>query len=235
MQTACTVNQHWQNGNLTLHYEPTYLGLPVLARQDQPLVVQYLDAILDTMEGALFHHRRVTVFLFELKMPTIYPVGLTDNSVITRFWKSLKAQIQANRSRARRELAEPHDTGVFYVWVREYNASETAPHWHCALLVNQDAYFTMGWIQSNQENMYHRIASAWASALGVHVSQIPGLVHLPENSTYHIDQNKSGDERRKCFQRLSYYAKAPTKVFHDGIHAFGCSRTRRRSASSRWQ
>ena len=234
MQSAQQITQNCQNPNLMLSYEPQYRGLPVLANQERPLIVQYLDGILDTVDEALWHYPRITAFLFVLKLPTGYPLGETDNSPMTRFWKSLNAKIRANRSSARKRNVLVHDTGVFFVWAREYDSHETAPHWHCALMVNQDAYSRLGWSYSDQENMWHRIHSAWASALGLHVSQVQGLVHFPDNETYYINRNSGGEDKALLFRRLSYLAKAPTKVYHDNIHAFGCSRSRRPGSSSRW-
>ncbi|WP_295718098.1 inovirus Gp2 family protein [uncultured Halovibrio sp.] len=234
MQSVQYAKQDTKNRNLTLHYDDDYQGQTVLARPDQPLITQYLDRINDTIDEALYHHHRITAFWFVLKLPFGYPLGDTDNSLMTSFWKSVKSKIEADRIRARRHNSRVHETGVFYVWAREYNATETAPHWHCALMVNQDTYYTMGSMQSNQDNMWSRINSAWASALGLYVNQIDGLVELLDNETYYLDQNSMGDKRKNLFKRLSYLAKSPTKVYQDGIHAFGCSRARRPGSSSRW-
>jgi len=233
MQPVQYNKQHNQNRNLTLHYDAWYQGQSVLAKPDQPLITQYLDRINNTIDEALSHYSRITAFWFVLKLPFGYPLGDTDNSLMTQFWKSVKSRIEADRLRAHRDNARAHDTGVFYVWAREYNEDETAPHWHCALMVNQDAYCSMGSIHSEQQNMYHRIASAWAQVLGLSEHQVQGLMHCPDHPEYHLNLNGAGQDREALFHRLSYMAKAPTKVYQDKIHAFGCSRTRRAGASSR--
>ena len=75
MQSEQQITQNCQNPNLMLSYEPQYRGLPVLANQERPLIVQYLDGIMETVDEALWHHTRITAFLFVLKLPTGYPLG----------------------------------------------------------------------------------------------------------------------------------------------------------------
>jgi hypothetical protein len=40
-----------------------------------------------------------------------------------------------------------------------------------------------------RENIYSRIHAAWASALGMPIDDVNGLVHIPENAGYHLSQD----------------------------------------------
>ncbi|WP_375154770.1 inovirus-type Gp2 protein, partial [Pseudomonas sp. PDM25] len=78
------------------------------------------------------------------------------------------------------------------------------------LLLNRDAYHTVGRFQSERENLYSRIQAAWARALRVTFEEAEGLVHIPANATFHLSQDDSG-EMDRYFYRVSYLCKAETK------------------------
>ena len=71
--------------------------------------------------------------------------------------------------------------------------------------------------------MFNRLQDAWASALALPLDAVVGLVEIPANPYYHIQQDDP-DSIAKFFYRTSYMCKAATKVFGNGGHGFGASR-----------
>lgn len=211
------------NRNQTLHYECRFKGLPVLTAHG-PLVTEYLHALYRVVQQALEAHRRVCAFRFDLRFPANMAAWdhMITNEFMTRFIESLKAKIRHNRRQASQRLQLAHDTGVRYVWAREAGVDGRV-HFHVALLLNEDAFFTLGKLNSDRENMGHRIQAAWASALGLTFEQTMGLVHFPENCVYRFDAG-SPPEVAAFFERASYLCKANTKQFGLGHHGFGASR-----------
>lgn len=211
------------NRNQTLHYECTFKGQPVLTDHG-PFVTEYLDALYRVQQQALEAHRRVCAFRFDLRFPVSMEAteDNVSNAYITRFVESLKAKIRHDRQRAKERLSLAHDTEVRYVWAREVG-DDGRVHYHFALLVNGNAYFTLGKLTSDQQNMASRIQEAWASALGLLLERTKGLVHFPENAVYRFDP-ESPPEAADFFHRASYLCKANTKLFGLGHHGFGTSR-----------
>jgi hypothetical protein len=73
------------------------------------------------------------------------------------------------------------------------------------------------------------VNEAWASALGIPVDLVVGLVEVPDNATYRVARGKSAkgsgdDGLGSLFRRASYLCKSATKVYGGSQHGFGCSR-----------
>ncbi|AEA66885.1 Hypothetical protein; putative prophage [Pseudomonas brassicacearum subsp. brassicacearum NFM421] len=213
--------RHPDNSNLRLHYEGTFRGLPVLTSYI-PFITQYLEGVYETTQVALSAHRRVFALRFDLHFPNDDSVPESDNTVISRFVDSLTERIQSARERSRRLSGTAHRTEVRWCWVREIG-QEGRPHYHFVLLLNKDAYHTVGRYDSARENTYSRIHAAWASALGIHVDDVYGLVHIPANAEYHLSQNNP-EAMDEYFRRVSYLCKSATKVYGNRCRVFGCSR-----------
>ncbi|TFB36485.1 inovirus Gp2 family protein [Pseudomonas sp. F01002] len=101
-------------------------------------------------------------------------------------------RIQSARERSRRLNGTAHQTRVRWCWFREIG-QEGRPHYHFVLLLNRDAYYTVGRFQSERENLYSRIQSAWASALRISFEDADGLAHVPLNAQYHLSQGDSAE------------------------------------------
>ena len=222
-----------RNTNLSLHHAGDWQGIPVQPQRG-PLVTNYLERIHFVIANAVADHTRTCVFRCDLKFPAhgFEP----DTAVISRFVDSLKAQLNANAQRKERQGKRQHLCQLRYIWVKERDSSHLW-HYHVALFVNRDSYFTLGAcrpVANNtgrdapfmQMNMVDRIRAAWASAMGINVQQIGGLVHLPNNPIYHLDGNDTAFDSQyaELFHRLSYFAKLDTKHYGDGTNNFGCSR-----------
>jgi len=216
--------RHPSNANLSLHYENTYQGFPVQIEKG-PFISEYLNRLYQTVGRALTQYPRVFAFRFDLRLPTEtqLPDFVCTNQVIERFMESFKAKIAHNRSQARQLNKYAHDSKVRYVWARE-QGQHGKPHYHLAILLNRDAFTALGKFETGRDNMFNRLEQAWASALGLSVEAVRGLVELPRNPCYHLNLGELGGQA-EFFHRASYLCKAATKVFGDGSHGFGASRT----------
>lgn len=143
--------------------------------------------------------------------------------MIGSFIESFKAKVAHNRRMAAQENKRAHTSEVRYVWAREQGQGSQVHHYHLLILLNQDAFYTLGKLESENQNLFHRLEEAWASALGLPVTAVHGLVEIPENPTYRIRRDEPMGQV-ELFHRASYLCKAATKVYGHGHHGFGCSR-----------
>lgn len=231
--------RHPRNQNLSLHYDSAWNGFPVYASYDRPLVNEYLSRIHEVICHSIRQYPRSFVIRFELRFPHYWPEQ--DTGVISRFFESLTAKIEADLNRRARSGKRVHWTRVRYVWVKE---RDSAIHWHyhVAILVNRDTYFTLGTIREDDSDIWvdvpkdpcvrdsismaDRIIEAFASALRCDPNLVRGVVHFTQDGCYSIDANSAEycDQFCTTFLRLSYLAKAATKDYGDGSNWFGCSR-----------
>lgn len=214
--------RHPDNSNLTKFEGGWYQSMPVYTAGG-PLIENYLARSHRVMSASLNCHPRITAIRFDLRLPSGSDWADDDNRLLGVFWDKLKNEIARDRRKAKRDNPKAHDTKVHYLWAREYDQSGGQPHWHCLLLVNKDAYYELGFFKSGNSNMYHRIASAWCSALGESVGQFEALVEVPNNPVYHIDRHDRNDAYADLFFRVSYFAKMKTKKYHGNVNAFGGS------------
>lgn len=211
------------NPNHTLHFEPDYLGLPIQADKG-PFIREYLQPLYGTILRSISDYRQVFAFRFDLRFPDgYYPYSLAyPNEFIDRFIESFKAKIKHNRQMAMRENPYAHDSKVRYVWTREVG-QQGRPHYHLAILLNRDAFCTLGMFELGRDNMFNRVIEAWASALRLPVEAVAGLAHFPDNPAYYLHRDDSASVAT-FFYRASYLCKSATKAYGDGAHGFGASR-----------
>ncbi len=215
--------RHPTNPNLTLHFDSSYLGFPVQFDKG-PLIYEYLDCLHQTVMRAIGQYPRVFAFRFDLRLPLGQnPQCLNyENEIIDRFFESFKAKIRHNRRMASQRNKYAHDSVVRYVWTREVGQLGR-PHYHLAILLNYDAFCSLGRFSPGRDNMFNRLQGAWASALGLPIDAVVGLVEIPANPYYYIRRDNN-ESIVKFFLRASYLCKAATKVFGNGSHGFGASR-----------
>lgn len=231
--------RHPHNSNLVLQNASSYKDYLPVQSTCGLLVTNYLDRIDVTLSAALREYSRVCAIRFDLRFPSNY--FSQDSSVISRFMESLSSRLEAEELRKRREGERVYPCRLRYMWVREKNSS-LSWHYHVCIILNRDAYFTLGRFKlaaspkilgvlfadepEIRKNMAARINGAWASALGMSVEQSKGLVEFPTRPVYHIDRNSRdwSQQHADLFYRLSYFAKAKTKFYGDGYNSFGCSR-----------
>lgn len=192
-------------------------------QEHSPLIRECLEALYSITELSLQDHREVFAVRFDLRFPEWgEPSTWSSNRVMTRFVESLQERIQQARSRAARVRGRAHATTVRWMWVREYGRESgySKPHYHGVLLLNRDAFNTLGAYELERDNLYSRLVKAWASALGVVDWQAQGLVHIPANACYCI----TAEDYSEYFHRMSYLCKSKSKVYGDGQHAYGSSK-----------
>lgn len=211
-----------QNTNLSLYYDQHYQGLPVQTDKG-PLISEYLERLKRIIDLSLQDYGRVFAFRLDPRFPEgMHHPSADSNSALERFFASFKAKIQHNRSKAKETNRYAHDTTVRYVWCREFG-QHGVPHYHAAILLNNDAFCTLGRFEIGRKNIFNYLHEAWASALGISVKEVIGLVNFPENPFYLL-QRYDPNSIVEFFYRASYLCKAETKSFGNGVHAFGTSR-----------
>ncbi|HFJ0418677.1 inovirus Gp2 family protein [Pseudomonas aeruginosa] len=215
--------RHPKNTNLHIHTDAFFEGLPVMVEKG-PFITEYLASLKSTIGLALGQYPRLLAFRVDLRLPL--GIDLPDyaytNQVMSKFIESFKAKIEHNRGKARDQNPYAHECKVRYVWAREVGAGQR-PHYHMLILLNRDAFYTVGRLQSKTPNMVSRLQEAWASALGLQVDQVNGLIELPNNAMYRVDCGDAG-ALAELFRRGSYLCKVATKCFGDGQHGFRGSR-----------
>lgn len=216
------MKRHPENNNLKLIFDETYEGFKV-QHQYAPLVEEYLSRTLYVTQLALIRHARTFAFRVDLRFPANTFLGdLQTNKPLERFFASLKAKIHHNRKLRFDQSEYAHSTEISYIWCREIG-EHGVPHYHLAVLLNRDAFFTIGQFEIGRNNIYNLLIEAWASALRLPLQASVGLVHIPENHAYMLTR----DDREafsSFFYRMSYLCKAETKHFGNGVHSFGTSR-----------
>ncbi|MGY8812378.1 MAG: inovirus Gp2 family protein [Pseudomonadales bacterium] len=218
--------RHPVNTNLHVHHEETFEGLYV-QKNKGPYIREYLSDLKRTIELALTEYPRVLAFRVDLRLPL--GIELPDyaytNRVISRFLELFTKRIQYHQAKVA-ELSYSRGCKVRYVWAREVGQGGRQ-HYHLLILLNRDAYYTVGRLRSDRVNMISRIEESWAGALGLPVGLMMGLVHIPKNAEYLVDRvnrRRRGDELTDLFYRASYLCKVATKSYGDRQRGFGTSR-----------
>lgn len=213
------------NRNLSIHCEETFQGLPIMVGKG-PFIYQHLAKLKLTIERALGQYPRVFAFRCDLRFPAHMPLGdsSTSNVLMGYFLESFRAQLERNRNAASRLNPNAHTSEVRYVWAREQGQGSDAHHYHLLILLNQDAFHTIGKLSSANENIFNRLEHAWAYALGLPVEAVQGLVEIPANAGFHIRRDDPIGQA-DLFYRASYLCKEATKPFGNGYHVFDCSRS----------
>jgi hypothetical protein len=218
--------RHPANSNLSLHYGETFEGSPLMSDKG-PFIRDYLTVLKHTIELAMAQYPRVLAFRVDLRLPQ--GIELPDyaytNLVISRFFESFTKKIQYHQERVG-ERGYARGCKVRYVWSREIGQGGKQ-HYHLLILLNRDAYYTVGRLGSERVNMISRIEESWAGALGVAVGQAEGLVHIPKHAEYRVDRHvRRGDldELSELFHRASYLCKVATKSFGNRQRGFGASK-----------
>lgn len=223
------MRRHPGNSNLHIYDHHTYQELPLMFDKG-PFIEEHLFCLKQTIDLAIEQYSRILAFRLDLTLPDdeSWSSSARTNVLISRFIESFKAKIEYNRLRARDRNKYAHTSKVRYVWFREVGW-KGRPHYHLLILLNRDAFFGPGKLQSAADNLINRAKEAWASAVSLPVDQADGLVNFTKDATYRINRHIPPDKKRvdqlpELFRRASYMCKAATKVYGDGQHSFGASR-----------
>ena len=206
------------NTNIHLITGNEYNGLPILSKFT--MSANYLDRLVATMQKAIDEYRRTYAIRFDLTVPLW--MGELDTALISRFFASLNAQIQADLKHRARDGKRVFPCTLRYSWAKEQHTSHHW-HYHCVIYLNRDSYGWLGDIGASQGNMAARIKRAWASALGVDVESVSGLVHFCGEFVLDGDDPWFQVNAGPFFEAISYLAKVVTKHYGDGTKNFSCS------------
>lgn len=233
---------------MSIQFHPNNQNLRLLVDQDEwngleifksrsGMIESYLSVIHQKLIFAKCDYTRVSMMRLDLHFP-LHIMARTDTHVISRFFDALRFRINHDQAKKNKKGQRVHKCKLRYIWVREKDISKHQ-HYHIAIILNYDSYFKLGKFKTREkiaknlvsgtvprENMHSRICDSWASALGIKKEDALGLINVPDNSTYKIDSSaeNADDQFREAFRRLSYFAKAQTKIFGDNVRNFGCNR-----------
>lgn len=186
----------------------------------------YQAGIAATITNALQTHNRVTAIRVDLRLPNNFGGIDASNSIITRFFESLKAKLAVDLKHKNKDWGRNHTCILKYVWVREVGHLNGKMHFHILLLLNKDVYYSLGDFKDASGNLSAMIRQAWCSALGLSYPGFQQLVHFPERGVMHMDKNSSEfiQQLQIVLERTDYLAKELTKQYGVGQRSFGCSR-----------
>lgn len=207
--------------HLTPYTSPHFNGYPI-QQSYSPLIKEYLIKNERVLAKAVRNHKRTSVFRFELKLP-VTQVFNTD-SLMPRFFDALRGRIKNDVLMKSSAQKRNVDCKLSYVWVCEHS-SGMSKHYHVIIFLNNDVYNCFGRFDAVKGNMYSRIKASWASAVGIGFNESSGLVHIPQNPIYKVDSNSTNivEQYQDVLYRMSYFAKAATKPFGEGIRLIGYS------------
>ncbi len=155
---------------------------------NQPIHNDYwLSRFESILNSALVQHRAVSLIRVDLRFPEHMPVTIMDpdpdSAVISRFFESLKAKIQAYQRKKRRTNKRVRATTLHYFWCREFGKEKGRKHYHVILLLNKDTWCSPGDF-TVPSSLATLIQLAWCSALHLEPWQGNGLVHFSRRTPF---------------------------------------------------
>lgn len=216
--------RHPKNKELKLYYDNYYKNVPIQTMRG-PMVIQYMDALIETIQCQFVQYSKV----FAVRVDLYFPSDWDESQRLrldyyTRFMESLKAKLAAFNHR-KAQIGDSRSNTVRFCRAYEYGVNRGL-HIHAVLLFNGHVFRGLGNYQSTQENLYHRINSAWASALALYPAQVigDGLVHFGETFFVETGQQDRVEQIKRLFAQSSYICKADTKRFDLPVKVFSRSR-----------
>jgi hypothetical protein len=216
--------RHPDNKELKLHYDKSYRNAPVETKRG-PMVTQYLDGLIETIRCQIDQYPKVFAVRIDLYFPSDWNESeRVSMDYYTRFMDSLKAKLDAFNHR-KAQAGDSRSNTVRFCRVYEVGESRGL-HIHAVLLFNGHVFRGLGNFQSTEENLYHRINSAWASSLGLHPAHIvnQGLVHFADTFYIEKGQPDTPEQIKQIFTRSAYICKADSKQFDLPVKVFSRSR-----------
>ncbi|WP_404345770.1 inovirus-type Gp2 protein [Vreelandella venusta] len=219
--------RHPDNPALKLWWENYYHGMWVQT-QKGPLIENYLAKLLDVMRNARQDCNRILAIRIDLR----FPISMNSSAVGQKNSTLSEFQIFLRRELDRANTKYPHRLRV--VWCCEQNTSIN-PHYHLLLLLNGDAYNSIGFVGKSPcgryvyENIFHRIVRSWALAINQPHECMEGLVQLPRKPITNemavwFFQREDQMTFGQVFGAASYLCKAYSKNLGNGVHCFDGSR-----------
>ncbi len=223
--------RHPDNTNLTYHHSGPWNGYDVQLQRG-PLFIPYLERIHETMNRTIARQARTMAVRVDLMLPANGYARSGDWFGL--FVQSLRAQVDADLARRKREGRRAPACRIDYIGVEE-QVADGQVHYHLCLFLNGECYRGLGEMPFGRGNgqasfdpdvpgdprseqadsLAKKIVMAWSRALGLTMGQAVGLVHFPNAGVYWIKRGSvlSDSQTAGLFNRLSYLAKAESKHF----------------------
>lgn len=223
--------RHADNTNLTYHHSGPWNGYDVQLQRG-PLFIPYLERIHETMNRAIARQARTMAVRVDLMLPANGYARPGDWFGL--FVQSLRAQVDADQARRKREGRRAPACRIDYIGVEE-QVGDRQVHYHLCLFLNGEIYRGLGELPTGRgsggvsfdpdvpgdpraeqaDSLAKKIVMAWGRALGLTMGQAVGLVHFPDAGVYWIKRGSvlSDSQTAGLFNRLSYLAKAESKHF----------------------
>ncbi len=214
--------RHPDNPSLHLYTDMEFYGLPIQADQ-APFIYEHLERLYDVTITAIKRYPRVFAFRFDLHLPKgiSMPAEAYTNKVVSRFVAAIDGIVENARRTARSINRYAAETDLYWMWTRE--EGDESQHYHFVMLVNKDAFHTLGRFTSKRDNLYRRLVRAWNGALRLQQGEYKGLVNVPTGATYYLSRSEDS-ELRAFFYRASYICKARSKVLGHGFQVMNSCR-----------
>ncbi|WP_321275951.1 inovirus-type Gp2 protein [Thiomicrorhabdus indica] len=217
--------RHPENKELTLWYGSTYSNAEIQTAKG-PMVKEYLDGLIETYKKHSQQYSKRFVVIVHLNFP---PHSSLEQRVqqdyFKRFMASLNSQIDAHAERKRAQ-GDGRTNKIRFCRVYE-DGQNRGLHLHAVLFFNGHSFRALGDFNSTQNNLYHRIVAAWASALGLYPCQLiqEGLIDLSHGG-YFIDSGAASSKSvvLEMFKHYSYICKAYSKRYDLPVKIFSRSR-----------
>jgi len=214
-------------------------GLPINNKYE--MSERYLESAHSVYRDVLTRYSKILMFHVTLRFPLYYE-GQYEG-VMSAFIRSLKKRVARDLARKRSKVERVHDTDVHYVWCREVNKKDRE-HYHIMVMVNANTYRALGcYSKASNEHLAGMATRSWASAIGMSIDDIRGLVHFTDDvgliatrqipyasvdSTYGTFNNSF----EAGFYWLSYLCKLITKEYGNGARNFGYSNCKPRKSAT---
>lgn len=222
--------RHPDNDKLRLFYEETYCGYSVMQHEKGPLIENFLERSLFMLNLAQEENRTTFAFRVDLHFPDAMPrlPMHENNDVLTRFFRFFFYELGKANTK--------YPPTPRYLWARE-QAFSNKPHYHLMLLLNKDAFDSLGIFAPDndgiysRQNLYHRMMRSWLKAMNfnadnprfhqlVNVSKNP-VTGAPWSRILHRHDWHALDE---TMYMVSYLCKAYSKPVNQGMQVFNSSR-----------
>ncbi|HEJ6984377.1 TPA: inovirus Gp2 family protein [Serratia marcescens] len=187
--------------------------------------------IKETLDKSIDEYPRTLVVRVDLLLPD--NTYNNDSALITRFIRSLKAQIISDLFRRMTAGKRVHACKVRYVWAREFCQSGNK-HYHVALFFNKDTYAYPGTYRCSGEGVWRHnlslmIMESWVRALSLQTKnnhqQYYAYINFPGRGYIHLNKLRGSftGDYADAINWISYLAKEYSKSHSDGQRNFGCS------------
>ena len=176
------------NTNLALPDGATYLNSPV-QKNSGLFNTEYQHRRRQALAEALEQYPLV----YAIRCVLYFPAGqrknhfMSDDEIVAHFVESFNGQLLWDLSRARRRNLYRQECYVRFACTKDERFDRTA--FDVTILLNHSAVFELGDLMTERSNIFKRLTGAWANAVGLPVTSVSGLVHVPRNPDHHISRD----------------------------------------------